>query len=108
MAEQLRPEDITLELAPRPRGDVTTVEVDGEAVVHAPNTGVHRLDTIATVLWRCFDGDTSLHELAEDLVDVFADEDPSRLSADLLAYTRDLGRAGLLDAVDPGESNTDG
>lgn len=103
MAERLHPNDITLDLAPRPHTDVTSVEVDGEAVVYSPHAGVHRLDTTATVLWRCFDGDASLRELADDLADVFPEEEPSRLGADLLAYARDLGRAGLLDGVDPGD-----
>lgn len=103
VAERLHPDDITLDLAPRPRPDVTSVEVDGEAVVYSPHAGVHRLDTTAAVLWRCFDGDATLREVADDLADVFADEEPSRLRADLLAYARDLGRAGLLDRVDPGD-----
>lgn len=102
MADPIRPDDITLDLLPRPCGDLSSVEVDGEAVVYTPRGGVHRLDSIATVLWRCFDGATSLRELADDLADVFPDEDPARLRGDLLVYTRDLGRAGLLDGVEPG------
>lgn len=102
MAEPIRPGDITLDLLPRPRADVASVEVDGQAVVYTPRGGMHRLDAVATVLWRCLDGATSLRDLADDLADVFSDEDPARLRGDLLAYARDLGQAGLLDGVEPG------
>lgn len=102
MTDPVRTDEITLDLVPRPRGDLSSVEVDGEAVVYTPRGGVHRLDRLATVLWRCFDGTTSLRELADDLADVFADEHLARLRGDLLVYARDLGRAGLLDGVEPG------
>lgn len=91
------PFDALLDVTPRPSADVTSVEVDGETVAYSPRTGVHRLDPVATVLWRCLDGATSLAELATDLADVFAEEDPARLRSDLLRYARDLRRAGLVE-----------
>lgn len=97
----LDPSEITLQHAPRRRGDVTAVELDGELVVYeSERGGVHKLDTVATVLWHCFDGSVTLAEIVEDLQTVF-DRDPQVLASDVVDYVRELGHVGLLEGVRP-------
>ena len=87
---------------PRPRADVSFVEVDNELVVAAPAgpsaSDAHWLDRTASIVWNAFDGVTPLGELVDELADAFgADRDVVR--DDVLELTRTLGRAGLLDGV---------
>lgn len=105
MADPIDPEHITPDHAPRRREDVTSIDVEGEAVIYEPDHGgVHRLDRIATVLWSYLDGSVTVRELGEDVADVF-EEQPSRVREDVLAYVRELGRQGLLQGVrrEPGD-----
>lgn len=85
-----------LEIRPQRRPHVTSVEMDGEALLYVADTGdMFRLDPMATALWNCFDGQTTLRELSEDLADVFP-EDASAIAADLLRLTEELREMRLL------------
>lgn len=90
---------LTLACVPRPRTDISSVEVDGETVLYSPNAGLHRLDHIGTAVWRCFDGVATLREVADDLEAVVDGEDPARLRQDLLQFVRTLSREGLLEVA---------
>lgn len=84
--------------APRRRADLVAVELDGETVLYDPATGgMHRLNVVATVLWRCFDGTATLAELEVDLRSVLPSTDG--VEGDLLVYARRLGGLGLLEGV---------
>ncbi len=99
---ELEPGDIDEAFVPRPRGDVSFVELDNELVVAAPAgpfaSDAHWLDRTASVVWNAFDGVTPLGVLVDELAAAFgADRDVVR--DDVLELTRTLGRAGLLDGV---------
>ena len=52
--------------------DTETALFDGEAVVfHAPTRTVHRLGSVAGAVWLLCDGDTSVHQIAAELAEVF-------------------------------------
>jgi hypothetical protein len=99
------PDEIDLGFVPHRREDLTAVEMDGETVLYEPETGtVHRLNRVGTVLWACFDGQATLRAIVADLEGVFDGQDPERLRADVVAFTRALGRSGLLDVRRGGEA----
>lgn len=89
--------DMTLDYAPRRRDDVTSVELDGEAVLYA-DSAMLRLDRIGTVLWNCFDGEVTLHELSADLAAEFG-TDPDVVANDVMEFTQRMGGHGLLTGV---------
>lgn len=101
MTDRTSPDEIGLAYAPRRRDDVTSVELDGEAVLYAGSGAMHKLDALATMLWHCFDGSVTLDELVDDLDGIYADTGRDRIAADVLACVRELGRQGLLDGVAP-------
>lgn len=103
MSRAVVPDDIGLGFAPRRKPSITSVELDGEAVLYAPGAGMHKLDRIATVLWNCLDGSVTVGELVEDLDGVYPDADADRIAADVLACVRQLGQQGLLAGVTPAE-----
>jgi hypothetical protein len=86
----------SLDFAPCPRPDLICVELDGEAVVYERDGGtMYRLSHLATTLWDCFDGTTTLRELAADLASAVPDSADS-LVEQLLAFADELARQGLL------------
>ena len=99
----IEPAEIDRFFVPRPRADVAFVEIDGEAVIAAPEGDdgrllIHWLNPIGTIVWQCFDGAASLDELIADLVDAFG-ADPDIVTHDVVELSRALGRTGLLDGV---------
>jgi hypothetical protein len=99
---ELTADDIDETFVPRPRRDVSFVEVDNELVVAAAHgpfaSDAHWLDRTASIVWNAFDGATALATLVDDLATAFgADRDIVR--DDVIELTRTLGRAGLLEGV---------
>jgi hypothetical protein len=96
---ELTADDIGETFVPRPRGDVSFVEVDNELVVAAPAgpfaSDAHWLDRTASVVWQAFDGVTSVGSLVDELAAALVPIVTSR--DDVLELRRTLGRAGLLD-----------
>jgi len=89
--------------APQPHADVVFVELDGELVISAPISDqdqfrFHWLDVTATLVWKLFDGVTSLAELADELSDVF-NEDRRVVLNDIVVLTRTLGDRGMLEGI---------
>jgi len=70
--------------APRPRPDLQWVELDGEVVVYDDGV-LHKLDPIATVVWKALDGVTTLDELADELAEVYG-ADREQVLADVRAW----------------------
>jgi thiol-disulfide isomerase/thioredoxin len=98
-------DNIDARFVARPRRDVASVEIDDEIVLAAPigEGGAifsHWMNATGACVWKCLDGSTALDELAVDFADAFAVEVPAVLD-DLIALCRDLGRAGLLEGVQP-------
>lgn len=89
---------------PRARGDVTAVVLDGEAVIHRAGR-VHALDPVATLVWRCCDGDASVDQIAAELAEVFA-APRATVTRDVAAVVDELAALGLLTA-DSGEPDGD-
>ena len=80
---------------------VHTVGVDGEAVLLDENTGqLHLLNPTSTLLWTCFDGESSIAEIVTDISEELHLARDMVL-ADTLALTRQLASEGLLANVAP-------
>lgn len=57
----------------RRKAGLGDAELDGERVVWDPETGrVARLDGIASMVWACLDGESTLGQVADDLAAAFA------------------------------------
>ncbi|HEX6393044.1 MAG TPA: PqqD family protein [Acidimicrobiales bacterium] len=94
-----KPEDIDASFAPNPRESSVSYRFDDEVLVVDDRTGrIHVLNSIAAIVWECFDGTVTLGELAQELAEVF--EAPVEVViADILGMTRQLGELGLLAGV---------
>lgn len=103
MARAINPDEIGPEFAPRRHGGVTGVELDGEMVLYSGEGAMHKLDAVAAVLWNCFDGELTVAELVDDLDSVFEGAGAERITEDVLACVRELGRQGLLENVTAGD-----
>jgi hypothetical protein len=79
---------------PRARADVASVTLNGEAVIHRAGQ-VHVLDPVATLVWRCCDGDASVDEIARELAEVFA-VPAETVHRDVAAVVSELESLGLL------------
>lgn len=85
-----------LAATPARRGDLVEEVLDAETVVYDPGTGnVHRLDAIATLIWRRLDGVAKLEVIARELAAQF-EEDDTRVQRDVVALTLHLREVGLL------------
>lgn len=86
-----------VDLASKPqRRELARVDVDDEVVLCVPETGrTHHLNSIATAVWTCLDGETTLRELAHDIAAV-SEWERDGVEADLLQVVRGFGRQGLL------------
>jgi hypothetical protein len=84
---------------PVTRATVEAVELDGELLIHDTDLGgIHRLDQVGALVWRCFDDRATVAELVADLAAGFH-ADPAQVRADVEHLTKTLLSAGLL--VDP-------
>ncbi|HEX2027142.1 MAG TPA: PqqD family protein [Nitriliruptorales bacterium] len=91
------PDDIDLSFAPRRARDVAAVELERRAVLYRSGEML-QLDELATLLWNCFDGQTRLEALVDDLVCVYG-TDRTAVEADVVSFARNLGHEGLLEGV---------
>jgi Coenzyme PQQ synthesis protein D (PqqD) len=86
---------------PTRANSVHTVSIDGEAILLDETTArLHRLNPTAALVWACFDGASSLSEIARD-VSVELDVPRDEVVADSLALVRDLVDQRLLVAPSP-------
>jgi hypothetical protein len=92
---------ISEHLAPERARAVHTVEVDGEAVLLDERNGrLHLLNRSGTLVWACFDGESSIGEIVDDISDELGAPRDVVL-ADTLRVSRQLADEGLLANVDP-------
>lgn len=96
-----KPADIDADFAPNPRQSAVSYRFDDEVLIVDDQTGrIHVLNSIAAIVWECFDGTVTLGELAPEFAEAF--EAPLEVvTADILAMTRQLGELGLLAGVAP-------
>lgn len=98
------PEAIDLAATPLPRRTLAQVKIDEEAVLYSPETDCTRdLNAVATAVWTCLDGRTTLRELAEDIAAV-AGWDRRRVETELVEVVRGFARQGLLAGIAPGSA----
>ncbi len=107
MPDEISSDAIDASYVARRRSSVAAVELDGEAVVYDEVSGaMHLLDPIATIVWKCFDGTTSLAQLSGELAAAF-DADQAVILADVVRLARQLGGQGLLEGVAGDEPEAD-
>jgi len=76
-------------------GDVSWVDVDGAVVVHRHRTGgAFLLDPMASVLWQCLDGESSLTDVFADIAEVVG-VDTATVAGDCLPVVQSWLRAGI-------------
>lgn len=87
-----------LNAAPAVSDDTAWVELDGEVVVLEESTGaLHVLNPTAAVLWQCFDGHSTLREIADDLAAVVEDADVATIRRDVAALVGELAQKRLVE-----------
>ena len=98
-----RPQEaIDLAATPAPRRTLARATLDGEAVLYSPETDCTcDLNAMATAVWTCLDGRTTLRELAEDIAEMTG-WDRLRVEPELIEVVRGFARQGLLAGIDPG------
>ena len=80
----------------RRRGDLASVEIDGETILYDPEAEMlHRLDPIATVVWGELDGDRPLSDVAADLAAAF-ETDEAVVLGDVMKLVQRLAADQLL------------
>ncbi|HXY73487.1 MAG TPA: PqqD family peptide modification chaperone [Actinomycetota bacterium] len=94
-------DDIGMDFAPARREDVLIKELDGDLVlVNRDEDSVHVLNATAAIVWNCFDGESALSDIADDLADVFQ-QPTDQMRDDVLGITQWIGELGLLEGVVP-------
>jgi hypothetical protein len=103
----LLPDQIDEVFVPERATAVYTVEIDGEAVLldEAANR-IHHLNHSAALLWLCFDGHATVHDLAVELSEEL-DAPYATLLAETTTVVRHLGREGLLAGIRGDELDSD-
>jgi hypothetical protein len=96
----IRVSDIDATFVPERSADVAWVELDGEVVAyHEPTTSTMVLNTTASLLWRLFDGEASLSDLACELAEDY-DAPVDAIEIDVVVAVRDLAARRLLAGVE--------
>src|SRR2546428_7260197 len=97
--EEMRAKNIDGSFIPRPKPEVTGVEIDGEAVLLVEEKwSIHWLNQISTIVWESFDGVTNLRDLSAQLSRSFG-ADPETVLEDVIEVTRQFGMTGFLEGV---------
>ena len=100
------PGQIDERFIPARAAPVYTVELEGEAVLLDEDSNrLHLLNPIATLLWACFDGTSTVEEILTDLAEAL-DTPYDTVLHDTLDVLERLGQEGLLDGVAHAPSDT--
>lgn len=79
---------------------VAWVLVEEEVVVHhVDSSTTFVLNPHAGLVWRCFDGQSSLHEIVDDIADIY-EVDVEQLFADVGPVVADWVESGIAEVVD--------
>lgn len=82
---------------PKARDDLALVELDGEAVVYAEESGaVHHLNPTATVVFALCDGTATVEEIVRDLSGAFG-VDAAQIEPEVRQLLREFRELGLLE-----------
>ena len=82
---------------PMLRGDLTVVDLDGEATIYDDATGdLHTLNPTATMVLHLCDGTATINELSAELANAF-DMPSAEIEPQVRALLRKFRRAGLLE-----------
>lgn len=105
----MTPDDIDGAFVARVVPDLHVTELGPELVVVGGPSRVVSLNPTASLVFRFFDGDATLGELIDDFSEAL-DVDRAQVEADVLAFSQELGRNGLLvgveaDPIDDGRSS---
>jgi len=97
--EDITSDDITAEFVPALVSASAMVVVDDEAVILDEITGAtHLLNRTGGIVVQCFDGQSSLAEIAVDVAEAFG-QPLDVITPELLALCQQLGEAGMLQGV---------
>lgn len=81
---------------PRMRGDLTLVELDQEAVVYDPLSGlIHYLNPMASLVFQLCDGTATVKETTAELADA-NEVEPDAIAADVRKLVQQFRDAGLV------------
>lgn len=84
---------------------VASVALDGETVLlHVGSGALRHLDAIGAVVWACFDGASTIDEIAADLGAEFG-VNRDRVRHDVIRLVQTLQSDGLLRRVAPGATD---
>lgn len=101
-------DDVDGSFRPCPTPEAVLVDVDATTVlVDRATRAAHTLNDTAALLWRVFDCQGSLAEIAADVADVFGLEPDTALD-DVVTLVRDLAAAGVLEGFDVVEAPVTG
>lgn len=92
-------------LKPRIRGDLTIVDLDGEATVYDNASGdLHTLNPTATIVLHLCDGTATISELSTEIAGAF-DMQVQEIEPQVRTLLRGFRKAGLLEpgSADRGE-----
>ena len=93
---------------PTARGDLTVVELDGEAVIYDEINGdLHRLNPTATLVFSLLDGSTTPRELARDLAEAYG-MPVEEVTVQVRGLVQQLGASHLLVGTEPDPPDPDG
>jgi HprK-related kinase A len=91
---------------PRRAATVTSVELDGRAVLYdQTDARVHVLNPSAAAVWSCLDGHVTIGDLARELAEVY-DEPVQRVDREIIDLVRQLESEGLITST--GSSSSTG
>lgn len=91
-------DEITPIFAPAVRPTVGSAILDDEALLLDESGVTHLLNPPATLVFRCFDGDSPINEIAADIAAALA-ADEQTVESDIVGFVRQLGAHGLLAGV---------
>jgi len=84
------------------RSGLTTVELDGEAVIYDDSSGeLHHLNPTATIVFGLLDGTATIRELSSDIAEAFG-MPPEEIEPQLRSLLRRFRKAGLLEPATNG------
>jgi len=84
------------------RSGLTTVELDGEAVIYDDSSGeLHHLNPTATIVFGLLDGTATIRELSSDIAKAFG-MPPEEIEPQLRSLLRRFRKAGLLEPATNG------
>lgn len=97
-----------VEERPKVRGDLTVVELDGEAVIYDEINGdLHRLNPTATLVFSFLDGSATLEDIAHDIADAYS-MPVDEVTVQVRELAEQLAASHLLVGSEPDPAEMDG